>query len=438
MRMPIYIVIVLFAVAAVVAVAKDDPGYVMINFQGWVIELNVVVAALLALATFAVFYFALRLLIAAGFFPRSFKRWRGRHQDDVSHKVLAKGLVELNLGKWEAAERHLVKSARCDSLAPVALMAAARAAEGQGKSDRRDGYMHMARDSSKRKNALAFRLAEVQLQAETGHVDQAVATLKALPGGDKNHPQALRLLANSLRTLQDWPAMVEVLPRLSSHKVFPQGKYFELEHEAYAGLINHIGRHKDSAALWELWRKMPKRLHEQEDVVIDFACNMISSGQSNQVEEILYSSINHHWRESVVYVYGLLDGDAEIHLSRARNWLKKHPESPVLQLSMGRLALRAHQWQDAQTYFEASLKAVPNPEAYQELGNLLAFLNQSAQAIECYRRSQAMNNENGLAPRLGGRDDKVEHAHLPRPKLLLPEVIQEPEVVAKDGVATAS
>ncbi len=435
MRMPIYIVIVLFAVAGLVAVAKDDPGYVMINFQGWVVELNVVVAGLLALLAFTLFYFALRLLIATGFFPRSFSRWRHRHQDDVAHKVLAKGLIELNLGKWSEAERHLVKSARCSSLAPVALMAAARAAEGQGKTDRRDGYMHMARDSAKSKNALAFRLAEAQLQWETGHADQAAATLKALPSSDKNHPQALRLQTNALRALKDWPALVELLPRLQSNKVFPQDKFYGLEHEAYAGLINHVGRHKDSPTLWELWRKMPKRLHEQEDIVIDFGCNLIHAGCSNQVEEILYTSINHHWRESVVYVYGLLDGDAEIHLSRAKNWLKKHPDSPVLLLSLGRLALRAHQWQDAQGYLEASLKAVPNPEAYQELGNLLAFLNQSAQAIECYRRSQAMNNENGLAPRLGGGDDKVEHAHLPRPKLLLPEIIQEAEVVAKENIS---
>jgi len=412
MRFVIYVIIVLFAAAGLAIFAKEDPGYIMLTFRGWTIETSAILFASAMLAIFVALYFVFRLLIATGLMPRRVSRWRHNRKQRMGDKSLAEGIMKLNLGQWQKAEKLLIKAARSDDLAPVAYLAAARAAQGQGIRERRDGYLQLAQDKAP-KSLPALSIALAQLQADDGDIQQAVKTLNSLPANERNQPQALRLLSRYYISLNDWPAMVELLPRLRRNKALPQIKYYETEHLAYSGLLNHTARTSDSQALMTLWDKLPKQLHEKEDMIADYCCSLINFGQSEEAEEVLYRRISRSWNESLVYLYGLLDGDAEIHLSRARNWYKKSPDNPVLLLTMGRLAMRAHQWQEAREFLENSLQITPNSDTYQELGNLLAFQNEQGSALECYRRSLALTTETPIHPEL--KSGKVIKARLPKP-----------------------
>jgi HemY protein len=399
MRFVITTVIVLIAAAAVAVFAMQDPGYIMLSFRDWTIETSFTLFAVAILLVFVVLYAAFRLLIAAGLLPRRMRRWRKVHGADVGRKQLEKGMMKLTLGQWHDAEKLFIKSARHQEVAPLAYLAAARAAQGQGVESRRDGYIQLAQQKAP-KDSLALTVAQAQIQADFGQTDQAINTLRRLPGNEHKNPAVLKLLARLYTDTQDWPGLVALLPQLKQQKILPQYQFFETEHQAYSGMIKHIGRHKDAAALWELWRRIPKQLRVKEDIIADFAIAMVNFGQGDAAEEMLYQRLNKQWSDALIYVYGLLDGDAEVHLSRGRNWLKKHPDNPVLLLSLGRLALRSHQWEAAREYLEASLKITPNAETYQELGNLLAFLNEQPQALECYRRGLALTSDSFVQPEL--------------------------------------
>lgn len=399
MKFVIATIIVLLAAAALAVFAMQDPGYIMISFRDWTVETSFTLFAVLLLLGFIALYALFRLLIATGLLPRRLRRWRKVHGAEVGRRQLEKGMMKLNLGQWQAAERLLLKSARHEEVAPLAYLAAARAAQGQGVESRRDGYIQLAQQKIP-KDSLALTVAQAQIQADFGHADQAVKTLNRLPSNEHNNPAVLKLLGRLYADTRDWPGLLALLPQLKHHKVLPQYQYYETEHLAYSGMIKHIARHKDAQALWELWRKMPKQVREKEDIVADLAIAMINFGQGDAVEDILYHRLNKRWSDALVYVYGLLDGDTEIHLARGRNWLRKQPDNPVLLLSLGRLALRSHQWEAAREYLEASLRITPNAETYQELGNLLAFLNEQPQALECYRRGLALTSESLIQPEL--------------------------------------
>lgn len=399
MKLVIATIIVLIVAATLAVFAMEDPGYIMISFRDWTIESSFVLFAAFILISFLVLYAAFRLLIATGLLPKRLTRWNKQHGVEVGRKQLAKGMMKLNLGQWHEAEQLLIKSSKHQELAPLAYLAAARAAQGQGIDARRDGYIQKAQQSMP-KDALALTLGQAQIQADFGHADQAIQTLKRLPSNQLKSTPTLKLLTKLYLDTQDWPALVQLLPQIKQHKVMPEFKYYETEHQAYAGMIKHVAQHKDASALWELWHKMPKEVRQKEDVIADFAIAMINFGKADDVEEILYSRLNKHWSDSLVYVYGLLDGDTEVDLARARNWLKKHPDNPVLLLTLGRLAMRAHQWEPARDYLQKSLQITPNAETYQELGNLLAFLNEQPQALECYRRGLALSSDSVVQPEL--------------------------------------
>ncbi len=412
MKLVIATIIVLLGAAFVAVYAMQDPGYIMLSFRDWTIETSFIMFSAAMLIGFILLYAAFRLLIATGLLPRIMKRWNSRHKIDVGHKQLSQAMMKLNLGQWQAAEKLLIKCAKNPALAPMAYLAAARAAQGQGSESRRDGYIQLAQQKTP-KDSLALTIAQAQIQADFGKPEQAIATLNRLPRNQHKNQAVLTLLAKLYTDSKDWPALVRLLAEIKQSKALPLNHYFATEYLAYSGLINHVAKHKDATALWQTWNSLPKDLRAKEDIIADFTASMIKFGQSDAVEGILYHRINKEWSDSLVYIYGLLDGDTEIDLARARNWLKKHNSNPVLLLTLGRLAMRSHQWETARDYLQQSLEIAPNAETYQALGNLLAFLSEQSQALECYRRGLALTSEHSPQPEL--KSGLIERASLPRP-----------------------
>ena len=430
MKFVIYTLIVLLTAAALALFAQQDPGYLMIALHGWTIETSATLAIILILLSFLAFYTLMRLIAFAIQLPRRHRRWRKLRDAARSRKQLIKGMMKLNLGQWFDAEKLLIQSAHHDDLAVLAYMGAARAAQGLKANSRRDGYLLLAGDKSPN-NTLALALTQAQLEAEDGHPEQAIATLNQLPVNHRNNSCALSLLARFYTELQDWPALVELLPQLRRHDALPLNQYYETEQQAYAGLINHLAEKRDNVTLWQLWDELPSRLQEREEIVADFCSAMVNLGHANDVEDLLYRTINKEWSDFLVYLYGLMDGDVEIHLTRAKNWLKQNQRNAVLHLTLGRLATRAQQWKNARYYLETSLKLNPTGECYQELGNLLAFLNEPKLALECYRRGLALM-ECGRVRR-EGKSSGVEQPLLTRPKAVSKELAATQSESAKGG-----
>lgn len=418
MKFVLYTILALLAAAGLAHFAKQDPGYMMLSLHGWTIETSATFAIIAILLTFFALYTVMRLITFALQLPLRIRRWRKLRAATTSRKHLIQGMMKLGLGQWFEAEKLLIRSAHHKDLAVLAYMGAARAAQGLKAKNRRDGYLLLAGDESPR-GSLALALTQAQLEAEDGHPEQAIATLNGLPLNHRNNGYALSLLARYYTELADWPALVELLPRLRRHDALPLPQYYETEQRAYTGMINHLAENKDAVSLWQLWDELPSRLQEREEVVADFCCAMINLGRANDVEDLLYRQVNKRWSDFLVYLYGLMDGNVDLHLTRAKNWLKQNQRNAVLHLTLGRLASRAQQWKNARYYFETSLKLNPSSEAYQELGNLLYFLNEPKLALESYRRSVSMS-ECKLV-RVSEKRTLVERPELPRPKAVTQE-----------------
>ena len=72
-------------------------------------------------------------------------------------------------------------------------------------------------------------------------------------------------------------------------------------------------------------------------------------------------------------------------LQAAEGWLQQHTDNPYLLLTLGRLAKRCRQHDKARDYLERSIRLMPSPDAYQELGDLLEQIDDRAMANQCYR-----------------------------------------------------
>ena len=103
------------------------------------------------------------------------------------------------------------------------------------------------------------------------------------------------------------------------------------------------------------------------DVVHSYAEAVIVIGFEEEAEELVRVSISQQWHNGLVELYGRIrHSQPERSLQYALEWLKKHPQSPILLLTLGRLSMQNRQWQEAKAYFEQSLSLHKNTETYAE------------------------------------------------------------------------
>lgn len=407
MRLLIAILIALFAAVGIAIVLREDPGYVLISVGQWTIETSVA-ALIIGLAVgFFVLYKLIRYAVRLWHLPRSLKRANQRRHQRKSQRLLAKGQKELAEGRWEKAETHLLKGASHSETPALNYIGAARAAQQLGADWRRDQYLEKAEQLPK-EDALMVGLAEAELFLENREPAKAKDILLKLHNRYPRHPRVVTLLMESYRELGEWELLRDLLPELRKRKALDEKDYNQLQLQVHRELLARTARAGTLEDLRGTWKQIPESLKNEESLVIDYAGYLQENDAASEAENLLREALNRQWSERLVVGYGELErGDAAAQLSTAERWLDKHKDNPHLLLTLGRLAKRSRKWDKARSYLEQSIKALPTPDAYQELGEVLEQMDEKERANECYR--------NGLRL-LSKRPPAKEVEVLPAPK----------------------
>jgi HemY protein len=215
----------------------------------------------------------------------------------------------------------------------------------------------------------------------------ALATLSHLHSIAPRHDYVTMLLARAYFELEDWPALVEILPDVRRKKLVKANRLREMELAGYRGLLQ---RAVDSqAGLEKSWNSIPKSLQSDPAMLCFIVDLMARQGWYNSnVEQLVLKSLDRQWDDSLIEVYGRFEAkDANTQLARAEKWLDDFGHNENLLLSLGRIAMRARLWGKAQGYFEASIGARATPAACQALAQLYEQqLQQPDKAAEYYQR----------------------------------------------------
>jgi len=144
MRWVIPALLVLLIGVVIVALARQDPGYVMIQFRGWTVETSLLFTVIALSAGFLVLYVVIRLFAGARRLAPWFLEWRHQRRQRAALRAISLGFLELEEGQWRRAERRLISHLDADGGAVLAWLGAARAAHELGADQRRDDYLKQA------------------------------------------------------------------------------------------------------------------------------------------------------------------------------------------------------------------------------------------------------------------------------------------------------
>jgi len=399
MKTGLIVVLTLLAGTILAALLMEDPGYVLLNFRGYIVETSVPIIVLMLLLGYA----AVRLLIRVLRAPRQLGRAAGRLRERKTRRLLTDGLLEIAEGNWSRAERLLTRGVRNNEAPLLNYLSAARAAQLQGAYERRDNWLRMAYEQDP-ESATAVLLTQAELQMEHGQFEEARATIARLLDRHPDHAQGLCMLGRLHAARNDWQGLREILPRLGKYKLLPRDELDRLALQAYRQALATLAAEPDAAALEDTWGAVPRHLRDDPQLVSAWTRALQACGRTEQAESIIRKTLKKRWDPELVLQYGRLDyADRVRQLSRAEAWLGERSDDPVLLLTVARLSMRNELWGKARSYLETSLSIRPSAEAYQVYGGLLEKLGESRDASEAFRAGLALSNgPDTPLPALGG------------------------------------
>ena len=383
MKLGFIVVVVLFASAFAAHFLLADPGYVMINFRGYVVEMSVPVLLGLALALVFLVWLVRKIVVA----PRRLGQAAGRYRAARAGEKMTRGMIEVAEGNFARGEKLLARAAGTSDAPLFNYLQAARAAHLQGHDDRRDEWLRLAYTETP-EAANAVLLTQAELQLDRGQYEQALATLRRLEEGSKDHAHALALLARLYYRLEDWDALAETLPRLKKNTQIPPATLdkwtIRVKREA-------LHRAADVEVLDSTWKAIARRYRSNIDLLQAYFEGLMRVDMHDRAEKELASALKSEWRGPLVRLFGLVEGsDTTKQLKRAESWLRQHEDDPDLLLAAARLCLRNELWGKARSYLETVISLRPTPEAYREYGSLLNRLGEAEAAAKAYREGLGM------------------------------------------------
>jgi HemY protein len=364
----------------------ETPGYVLIGIGSWSIETSLAVFLIGLVVGFYLFYLFFRWL---GWFLRLPWQLKNRSRNikfNRSQDALIAGLVGSAEGKWEQAEKVLIKHASHSGAPLIHYLTAAKAAQSRGAYDKRDEYLKKAVAQSPGSD-VAIGLTQAELHFSANQFEQALETLTKLHSIDATHASVLKMLHQTYQHLGDWQGLRKLLPILNKNKVLMETEIKSLEIEAFGGLLKQTIKQGDIDALRLLWTEIPSHIKKNPDVAAVYFAGMVKAGLDAEIENELVETLTIHWDETLLLLFGgLKSSDDSKQLAIAESLLPHHRNEGLLLTILGKLSLRCQDYEKAEDYLMKSNAIDANVQAYRLLGDLYSSQGEEHKANMAYKQ----------------------------------------------------
>lgn len=389
-RMILFLVLLFISVWIGLLIHEQKTGILFIVLKNSTIEIPLWFAIFALLLTYLTGFIALKLLgkllHLGGWFQRSKKQWQTKH----AQLNLRRGLIEFSEGNWKEAEHHLAKISFKGDLSLLNYLAAARAAQELGSSERRDEYLREAQKALPDAK-IAIELTQAQLQIAGEQWEQALATLNHLHSLSPEHPYVMKLLVKVYLFLKDWKNLEQWILPIQRKKIMPEKDILRLENQVYSGLLEQEAKQGDLASLVALWEKFPKAIRKNAEVTSVYVLKLLEYQAHDVAEEICREALKNDWNNALILLYGQCEiVQTEEQLRFAEHFLKYQANNAYLLLTLGRICVRRGLWGKAKDYFLKSAQMQPEAEIYLELAKLSEILEETEMVHVYYKKSVAL------------------------------------------------
>lgn len=367
-----------------------DSGYVLVSWLNYTVETTFAFFLVLMVLTTLVLYVALRVALVLLGSDWGFNEWRARKRNLRARQQTTKGLMCLAQGQWKRAESLLSRSAKDADTPMINYLAAARAAQEQGKIEAADDWVRAAQASTKGAD-LTVGIIQAELLVGRGQKEQALAVLLKLRQENPKNALLLKRLTDLYLSLQDWKALHDLIPTIRKFARIPDDKLQELEERVLLQMLERTpylpqANGSTLAALQKTYNDSARPLRYSLPIAKRYIELLVELKAEALAEQELRSILNNLWHDDLVCLYGQVQGeDAGRQLLFAEKQLPERPNDAVLLLALGRLALRVGDSDKALEYWATALRFRNLPALHTEMGKVLCAQGQTEQACEHFQ-----------------------------------------------------
>lgn len=374
-------------------------GYILISLGSTSVEMSFWTGVLLVLLLVGVIWLLRWILVSA---VRGVGKGAGSIlvRGNRGQRTTAKGLVNFIEGNWKQARKNLLKSANKTDEPLINYLAAARCTYELGNEAEAFDLLHQAENASP-DSGLAVALTQARMLLADKKYEQCLANLERAKKIALDHPVVLDLLQQTYVHLEEWKSLKDILPKLKHHHVLTESALASLEQTLYGSSLSAAGekahylpKENARALLKSEWDSIPGHLRKQESLIRIYVAQLQKAGDEKHAEHLLRKTLRHDWHENLVNCYGrIASDDPKKQLLVAEGWLKERPGNAEVMLALGRLSLRNQLWEQAEHYFQSSLRLEKRAETCAELARLFAHLGELEKSAEYYQASLELGSD---------------------------------------------
>ncbi|UQB42311.1 heme biosynthesis protein HemY [Thiomicrospira microaerophila] len=383
MKSLIKLSLVLIVTVLLTSLALLNLGEVNLRWDIWQIETSVTFVLALLIVLFILFYLIIRGWLWVFNLPAVWRNHRRIKRFQQAENSLARGLIAQESADWSQAEKQLIRTAKLSQNGVMHYLTAAKMASMQQADQRRDQYLRQAKLDYP-EQGLTIGLVEARLLTEKDPALAAVI-LAELHKQNPKHKVVLQEYVGILRQLKQWMRLRELMPVIKKVSGLARQDIAQIETEV---LAMQLAQAESFSEVENLWQALNGKQKLYPQIMVEYVKAAMKAEQLNGLSEWIEKALKAEWDESLVYYYGRIQfGPAYDRLKKAQAWLKQHPQSAVLFLSLGRLACQSQLWGQAHEYFKQSLKLQPELETFHAFAQCYEAEGEEREAALIYKQA---------------------------------------------------
>lgn len=386
MRWLISLLIVGVLAVALAMAGRYDPGYVVLVYPPWRMEISFISFVLVVVALVVGGVVLLRLAALTLGLPANVRAQRARRaaaKRDENYVGGLKAFVEYryqdaaqSLGQWQGDEARV----------GVARVLAARAAQEMRASSQRERLIQDATDHGAE---LAAQLFEAEALLDAKDATSALVAINRAKEIAPKHTALLRLELKARQMTGQWDEAERLLDALGRSNALEEGVAKQNRRVTYAENLKR--RAEDDRGLLEYWKKIPAEFKADPWVARAAVRAFMQRGGHDTALDVLESALNREWNEELVAMYGELRGSNPTRqIEQAEKWLRAQPRDAQLLLTLAQLCSVQQLWGKAQSYLEASLAISASAEGHIRMAELKTQSGQPSEACQHYQKALAL------------------------------------------------
>lgn len=375
--------IALIATVLLTSLALLNQGEVSLRWDVWQIDTSASFVLALAIVAVLLLYLVLRVWIWLWSLPAKWRHHRLIKRYQQAETSLTRGLIAQETADWSQAEKQLIKTAKLSQNGLMHYLTAAKMAAMQQADQRRDQYLKQAKLQYP-EQSLTIGLVEARLISENDPA-LAVVILAELHKQHPKHRVVLQEYVTLLRQLKQLSRLRELMPVIRKVAGLSRPDLAQLETDV---LAMQLAQASDYESLEQLWQTLSHKQKLNPQIMVEYVKAAMKAEQLNGLSEWIEKALKAQWDESLVYYFGRIQfGPAYDRFKKAQAWLKNHPDSAVLYLTLGRLACQSQLWGQAHDYFKQSLKLQPELETFHAFAQCYEAEGEDRQAALVYKQA---------------------------------------------------